>query len=130
MLWQSVQNHSAKALADGYPMMQAYNIAASKVLKEQVRYTAVPRRFTAMAREIWSLQHRFAYKDCRRSRSFLDHPRFRAAYDFHCLRASVDDNVTTEDCQWWTDYQVEDDDGKLEMCQPFKGKKRKKKKKK
>ena len=130
MLWRAVKHHADHALAQGYPMMQAFNIGASIVLKEQVRHTAVPRRFTTMSREIWSLQSRFTHKDCRRAKSFLGHPRFRAAYDFHCLRASVNDGVTTEDCQWWTDFQKQDEEGKLEMCRPFKGKRRKKKKKK
>ncbi len=130
MLWRVVKYHADRSLAQGYPMMQAFHIAASIVLKEQVQYTAVPRRFTTMAREIWSLQARFNYKDCRRSMSFLGHPRFRAAYDFHCLRASVNDDVTMEDCQWWTDFQEQDEEGKLEMCRLHKGKRRKRKKKK
>ena len=130
MLWRAVQYYAKDALAQGFPIAQAYNIAASTVLKDQVRHTAVPRRFTTMAREIWSLQYRFTNKDCRRSMAFLNHPRFRAAYDFHCLRASVADDVELDDCQWWTNFQTQDDDGKREMCQEFKGKRRKRKKKK
>ena len=129
MLWRAVKYHADNALAQGYPMMQAYHIAASIVLKEQVQYTAIPRRFTSMSREIWSLQSRFQYKDCRRAMNFLGHPRFRAAYDFYCLRASVGDGVTTEDCQWWTDFQEQDEDGKLAMCRQHKGKRRRRRRK-
>ena len=130
MLWRAVQHHAKEALAQGFPIAQSYNIAASTVLKDQVRHTAVPRRFTTMSREIWSLQYRFANKDCRRAFSFLNHNRFRAAYDFHCLRASVNDDIELADCQWWTDFQNQDEEGKREMCQQFKGKRRKRKKRK
>jgi poly(A) polymerase len=130
MLWRAIQQHCQENVALGHPITQAYHIAASTVLKEQVHSTAIPRRFTAMAREIWSLQSRFIYRDCRRAMSFLGHPRFRAAYDFHCLRASVNDEVAEDECQWWTDFQIQDEKNKLAMCRGFKSNRRRRRNKK
>ena len=130
MLWRAVQQHYKENIAIGHPVTQAYHIAASTVLKEQVHSTAIPRRFSTMAREIWSLQSRFIYRDCRRAISFIGHPRFRAAYDFHCLRAAVNDEVDTDECQWWTDFQHQDEAQKLVMCRGFKSNRRRRRKKK
>ena len=41
--------------------------------------------------------------------SVLEHAKFRAAYDFLCIRAQVSEDANNEnlkqDCQWWTDIQ-------------------------
>jgi poly(A) polymerase len=130
MLWRAVQQHTKENIAAGQPVTQAYHVAASMVLKEQVCSTAIPRRFTTMAREIWTLQSRFIYRDCRRATNFIGHPRFRAAYDFHCLRAEIGDEVTEDECQWWTIFQTKNEKQQLAMCRAFKNPRRKRRKKK
>ena len=35
----------------------------------------------------------------------MSHPRFRAAYDFMCLRAHSGE-LDEEDCTWWTHIQT------------------------
>jgi poly(A) polymerase len=64
----------------------------------------VPKRFTLPLREIVGLQPRFANREGRRALRLLDHPRFRAAYDFLLLRAAAGE-VDAELAQWWTDIQ-------------------------
>jgi poly(A) polymerase len=54
------------------------------------------------------------------------HPRFRAAYDFLLLRASVGE-VEQELADWWTHYQAADDEQRSSMSGalgPSKGKRR------
>jgi poly(A) polymerase len=62
-------------------------------------------------REIWLMQPRFSYRQGKRATRFMAHPRFRAAYDFLCLRAASGENVR-EACDWWTRRQQVDLDGK------------------
>ena len=55
-------------------------------------------------RDIWALQSRFSYRTGKRAKSVFEHPKFRAGYDFLCLRAKAGEDVS-EDCQWWTEFQ-------------------------
>ena len=48
----------------------------------QVRRIAIPKRFSLPMRELVALQPRFERRAGRRALRLLEHPRFRAAYDF------------------------------------------------
>ena len=61
-------------------------------------------RFSLPMREIWMLQLRLQQKGGRRSQRVLEHPRFRAAYDFLLLRGAAGE-VEQDICDWWTEYQ-------------------------
>jgi poly(A) polymerase len=78
----------------------------------------MPRRFTNVTREIWALQPRLAKPTPRRAPRLLEHPRFRAAYDFLLLRAEAGEPVQ-EAADWWTRYLEADAgarDGLLETA--------------
>ena len=77
--------------------------AAHAVIGEQVLTIAIPRRMTFFIRDVWRLQTRLERKS---ARGVLDHPRFRAAYDFLALRAEVGE-ADSDLVQWWTDIQTE-----------------------
>ena len=66
--------------------------------------TAIPRRFSAVTRQIWTTQPRFAKTRGKRWRRILHEPRFRAAYDFLLLRA-LEDPSLKELCEFWTKAQ-------------------------
>jgi poly(A) polymerase len=55
--------------------------------------------------EMIGMQPRFERRDGRRALRLLDHPRFRAAYDFLLLRAAAGE-ADPELAQWWTDIQA------------------------
>ncbi len=61
----------------------------SLVLAEQNKIISIPKRYTQVNREIWLLQYRFGKRQGGRAFNLLQHPRFRAAYDFMALRASL-----------------------------------------
>ena len=65
-------------------------------------------------RDIWTLQTRFKYRSGRRAMSVLQHPKFRAGYDFLCLRAKAGEDTET-DCQWWTEIQQKSEDQQQKM---------------
>ena len=78
--------------------------ACDAVLARQVRRLAIPKRFSLPMRELVALQSRFERRAGRRALRLLDHPRFRAAYDFLCLRAAAGE-IDPALAEWWTGIQ-------------------------
>jgi poly(A) polymerase len=62
-------------------------------------------------REIWMLQHRFEQRGGRRPFRLLQHPRFRAAFDFLALRAESGE-VDAALAEWWERFQTADTAGR------------------
>jgi poly(A) polymerase len=85
-----------------------------EVLDAQRGQLAIPRRYDGMIKEIWSLQPRFEQRGGQRPYRLLEHPRFRAAYDFLLLRAESGE-VDAELGEWWTRFQEVDDDERAAM---------------
>jgi poly(A) polymerase len=117
MLWLPMKQLEAAYREESYPDPQGMQLAANDVLANQVRYTAVPRRFSNVTREIWLLQSRFDFKACRRATSFLENRRFRAAFDFLCLRSVAENDVKLQaNAEWWEEFQIADTERQLDMC--------------
>jgi poly(A) polymerase len=95
-------------IAAGKPVTQhsahALQHAGSQIIAEQAQVMATPRRFSLPMREIWMLQLRLEQKGGRRRARVLEHPRFRAAYDFLLLRGEAGE-VSKDICDWWTEFQ-------------------------
>jgi poly(A) polymerase len=72
----------------------------------------MPRRFTGPMREMLALQPRFAVTKGRRALKFLEHRRFRAAYDLMMLRAEVGD-VERRTAEFWTEVQTQNAEQRL-----------------
>jgi poly(A) polymerase len=109
LLWDPVNSGVDKLIENGMPYSVAIQKVATKILSQQVSSVSIPRRFTSTMRDIWGLQTRFHYRAGKRAMSVLEHAKFRAAYDFLCIRAQVSEDANNEnlkqDCQWWTDIQ-------------------------
>lgn len=103
LLWPPLSARAASLrAAQGHPESVALAQAGEEVLARQMLRVAIPKRFSIPAREIWMMQSRF---DNRRSPArLLNHPRFRAAYDFLLLRAQSGD-APQELADWWTAAQ-------------------------
>ncbi|MGI9305320.1 MAG: polynucleotide adenylyltransferase PcnB [Gammaproteobacteria bacterium] len=105
MLWPALHARADRyEEEEGMRMTQALATAAREVIHEQTTTTSIPRRFGGAMMDIWLLQPRFLNRRGKRALSLLTHPRFRAAYDFMCLRASVGEPLD-EQCEWWTQIQ-------------------------
>jgi poly(A) polymerase len=103
--------------------------AAFMALKEQQSFVAVPRRFGSFAREVWMTQDRLINRSPKSIDRVSAHKRFRAGYDFLCLRAESEPALQ-ECADWWTNYQTANPELKLEMIQtlPRDAKKKRRKK--
>jgi poly(A) polymerase len=76
-------------LNEGHALAVAEQRAADRAILRQVQHIAIPRRFSQQMEEIWFMQTRLQHRQRRRVLKLLAHPRFRAAFDFLELRASV-----------------------------------------
>ena len=85
-----------------------------RIIREQQTLTAVPRKFHGYIKDIWSLQLKLETRLGHQPYKILNHPRFRAAYDFLLLREE-----TAKDTQgmgdWWTQFQKINRPGKIEL---------------
>ncbi|RQH04202.1 polynucleotide adenylyltransferase PcnB [Paraburkholderia dinghuensis] len=102
LLWHDVQQRWQQFAAAGEYPVPALNHAMDDVLDAQTEKLAIHRRYSSDMREIWSLQQRLE-KRGRSALKLLEHPRFRAAYDFLLLRCESGELDATVG-EWWTDF--------------------------
>ncbi len=106
LLWPSVSVISEQYQHKGEPRFRALQLAGHQAIDEQMPVIAIPKRFSIPMREIWTLQHRLETAHGKRAIGVLQHPRFRAAYDFLLLREQS--SQTTEPRGlFWTNLQIE-----------------------
>lgn len=92
----------------------AFQAAAQGVISQQLSYTSIPKRFLLPMRDIWSLQFRLGRREGKRAFVMLEHPRFRAAYDFLLLREQAGEQLQGLGL-WWTRFQDADEAGRESM---------------
>ncbi|OIQ91513.1 poly(A) polymerase I precursor [mine drainage metagenome] len=135
LLWPQVNSQWVALQAEGLPAIAALDQAADAVLSAQAERLAIQRRISVDMREIWSLQPRLARRTPRYVHGALEHPRFRAAFDFLLLRAQTGD-ADPELASWWESFQEADDAARAELIEragraspdPAKRKRRRRKK--
>lgn len=114
LLWPALAPRIRDLEAQGIPTIPAQQQAAQDLLTEQCQHIAIPKRFSVPLREIWDMQPRLERRSGRRADQLLEHPRFRAAYDFLLLR-EVAGEQTDGLGQWWTRYQDASADQRRKM---------------
>lgn len=131
LLWHEVLVAWKKYEAQGHRPIPALHMAMNEVIDIQAEKLAIHKRYSATMKEIWGLQPRFEQRAGRRPFSTLEHPRFRAAYDFLLLRCESGE-LSEEIGQWWTSFAEADSATRLTMLMPDtdpKKKRRRRKKK-
>jgi poly(A) polymerase len=104
LLWSAVLRELNERQAGPTPDIALLMQACDSVLRTQQSRVSIPRRFSIPMRELLMLQPRFNRRSGVKSLSLLQHPRFRAAYDFLLLRAQAG-VADPELAKWWTDIQ-------------------------
>ncbi|MDH5359261.1 MAG: polynucleotide adenylyltransferase PcnB, partial [Gammaproteobacteria bacterium] len=120
LLWEPLRMEIDDAIEDGLPPYQAIHAAADAVLREQTTRVSIPKRFSAVMREIWVLQSRFERRFGKRAFVLLSHDRFRAAYDFLVLRAE-NGEADPQLAEWWTRFQDVSEDKQRAMVDALEG---------
>jgi poly(A) polymerase len=103
LLWHEVLAAWKKA-QHGLKPIPALFQAMDSVLDIQTDKLAIPRRFTAVMKEIWALQPRFEQRSGRRPFGLIAHERFRAGFDFLVLRCASGE-APEEVSHWWEKFQ-------------------------
>ena len=105
LLWRPYLQRLEQYHDQGMAYAEGAWAAGRSVVVDQSAVTSIPKRLSITICEIWKLQNRFLKKHGRKALQLLDHPRFRAAYDFMCLRAGAGE-IDASECQWWTEIQA------------------------
>ncbi|SEI67068.1 poly(A) polymerase [Allopseudospirillum japonicum] len=84
--------------------METFHEAAQISLQAQAQHTLIPRRFSTPLQEIWTFQLRLPQRHGKRAWRLIEHPRFRAAYDFVLLREQAGEDLQGLGA-WWTQFQ-------------------------
>lgn len=108
--WNRIQSQSERPIP-------ALHLAMSEVCDIQAEKLAIHKRYSSTMREIWGMQPRFEQRGGKRPYSLIQHPRFRAAYDFLLLRCESGE-MPAELGQWWTDFAHADGEARAAMLLP------------
>ena len=125
LLWGRVERRWHELEDKGQPSTPSLHSAMHDALDAQRESLAVPRRFDATMKELWLLQPRFLQRGGTRPFRLLEHPRFRAAYDFFELRAKAG-NAPLETAEWWERFQFAPGEERERMLHADDGPKKKK----
>ncbi|MCB5162579.1 polynucleotide adenylyltransferase PcnB [Marinomonas algarum] len=104
LLWPSVCLRQEEFQNQSMPSTPALHQAANMVLDNQVASTAIPRRFSTPMREIWDMQYRLPKRYGKRAFLLLEHPRFRAGFDFLLIR-ELSGTKLDDLGAWWETFQ-------------------------
>ncbi len=105
MLWYPLSQRADDiALESGLSQYDAFYAAMGDVMEQQCRTISIPRRFSTPAKDIWQLQLRFERNQGTRAFKFIEHPKFRAAYDLLLLRAEAEGGNLAKTAAWWKSF--------------------------
>ena len=117
LLWHEVLVAWKKYEAQGERTIPALHMAMSEVIDIQTEKLAIHKRYSVTMKEIWGLQPRFEQRAGRRPFSLIEHPRYRAAYDFLLLRCESGE-LPAEIGNWWTTFAEADSETRAAMLLP------------
>ncbi len=113
-LWPALLQETTLQQEKGLPLLTALEKAMNVILSKQIKHISIPKRFTQAMREMWLLQLRLPKRFGTRAYKTLEHPRFRAAYDFLLLRTLAGEE-SPELADWWTTFQEINDTDRKKM---------------
>ncbi|MDN3653468.1 polynucleotide adenylyltransferase PcnB [Thalassotalea ponticola] len=121
MLWHRIESQlNTLTEQQQMPFQDAFFTAMNEVMAEQQRCIAIPKRFQLPMKDIWFLQHKLPHREAKKAFKTLEHPRFRAGYDFLLIRSEVEQGDLVELANWWTHFQHASADTKQQMLKSFK----------
>jgi poly(A) polymerase len=114
VLWQDVRQGWERKIEAGQHRMPALQEAIDEIFDARIGEVSGRGKLGADMREIWSMQPRFEKRIGTTPFSLVDHPRFRAGFDFMRLRAQTGEIDQTE-ADWWQEFSIASDDLRMDM---------------
>ena len=118
VLWADVREGWQARLAD-MPVFPALQEAMEEVFNARIGDVSGRGKLAGDMREIWSMQPRFEKRSGSAPFGLVEQARFRAGFDFMCLRAEVGE-VDVELADWWEDFSLADDESRVALLQAVK----------
>lgn len=102
LLWAPFVDLFEKAVAGGAKYSDASRDAIEDAFRVQHQITVIPRYVREFIEDLWVFQFRLEAKVIRNPRRLMEHPRFKAAYDFLLLRAQAEEgSEVSEKAEYW-----------------------------
>lgn len=115
LLWPQVRRRwEHNEQVRGLPRLAAIHEAAVEVLETECHGLSIQRRFQNDMHDLWLMQARLERRTGKSPFSVINHPRYRAGYDFMLLRAQMGE-VPESLPQWWDRFVQADQDERAEM---------------
>jgi len=118
VLWADVREGWQARMAD-MPVFPALQEAMEEVFNARIGDVSGRGKLAGDMREIWSMQPRFEKRSGSAPFGLVEQARFRAGFDFMCLRAEVGE-VDVELADWWEDFSLADDESRIALLQAVK----------
>jgi len=118
VLWADVREGWQARMAD-MPVFPALQEAMEEVFNARIGDVSGRGKLAGDMREIWSMQPRFEKRSGSAPFGLVEQARFRAGFDFMCLRAEVGE-VEVELADWWEDFSLADDESRVALLQAVK----------
>ena len=111
MLWHDVLDRWQQLKARGEAPMPALQQAVDAVFDARIGDISGRGKLAADMREIWLMQPRLERRVGSGPFTLIEQPRFRAGFDFLCLRADCGE-IDPELGTWWEQFSLADDAGR------------------
>jgi poly(A) polymerase len=114
VLWEDVKLGWDDKVAHGVHRVPALQEAVDEVFNLRIGDVSGRGKLASDMREIWAMQTRFEKRTGSGPWSLVDHPRYRAGFDFLQLRAKsgeIEDTLV----DWWHEFASADQDLKTDM---------------
>jgi poly(A) polymerase len=108
VLWSDVRAGWAQRVAQRVAPFPALQESIDVVFNAQIGEVSGRGKLGADMREIWMMQPRFDKRLGSSAFSLVDQVRFRAGFDFLCLRAEAGE-VDVSLADWWQEFSTADD---------------------
>ncbi len=120
VIWYSLEENIKHIMTNNSVNQQdAFFTAMHEIMAEQQRCIAIPKRFQLPMKDIWILQQKLTRREGGKAFKLIEHPRFRAAYDFLLLRGQVEGGELLELANWWTHFQEATPETQTQMVKSF-----------
>ena len=122
LLWYVVEKETEKLRKEKkLSHYDAAYLAQTEVLNRHCKSIALPKRFSTVSRDIWQLQYRLSRRGGKRAFKLMEHPKFRAGFDFLLLRGEIEGGEVAELGQWWQAFQQGDEGARQRMADSTEG---------
>ncbi len=104
-LWSAFNKRLSQSSKKNKSRIELMLQASEDVIKKQTQQVMMPRWLSSRVKDVWLMQHQLENYNPKKSKTLVNSPRFRMAYDFLVLRSESIDKYLKEKVEYWTNIQ-------------------------